>query len=80
MNEAPKEHWPSYTWRPFLGFCLGLYITSLWALPLFGKTPVLISNELIFAVGSILGVASFFRGKAQADPAVQGTPQITSKG
>jgi hypothetical protein len=22
--EAASEHWPSYSWRPFIGFCFGL--------------------------------------------------------
>lgn len=64
------EHWPTYTWRPFLGFCLGSYIVSLWLLPLFGKQPILLSSDLVLVIGGILGVASYWRGKAQADPTV----------
>lgn len=77
--EATAEHWPSYSWRPFIGFMFGLYIAAMWILPMFGKTPVVLGNDIVLAIGGILGVASWFRGKAQADPAVQ-TSQVTSKG
>lgn len=78
--EAKAEHWPTYGWRPFIGFSFGAYISSLWLLPLFKVTPVMLTPDITMAIGAILGVASWFRGKAQADPNVQGTPQITSKG
>lgn len=78
--ETGSEHWPSYSWRPFIGFSFGLYICSLWILPLFHVTPVTLTTDTVLAIGGILGVASWFRGKAQADPMVQNTPQITSKG
>lgn len=78
--EVSAEHWPSYSWRPFIGFMFGLYIASLFMLPLFGVTPVRLENEMILAVGGILGVASWFRGKAQANPEIQNTPTITQKG
>jgi hypothetical protein len=66
--EAGAEHWPSYSWRPFIGFVFGSYVLSLWVLPLLGKAPVPISSDVVLTVGAILGVASWFRGKAQADP------------
>ncbi|MDD5391184.1 MAG: 3TM-type holin [Gallionellaceae bacterium] len=66
--EAASEHWPTYSWRPFIGFMFGAYIGSMWLLPLFGKTPTPISTDLTLAVGAILGVASWYRGKMQADP------------
>ena len=66
--ETESEHWPSYSWRPFIGFVFGSYVLSLWLLPLFGKAPVPISPDVVLTVGAILGVASWFRGKAQADP------------
>lgn len=78
--EAATEHWPSYSWRPFIGFSFGLYIASMWLLPLFGVKPVELSTDLTLAVGGILGVASYFRGRAQADPDVQNTSNITQKG
>lgn len=68
--EAAAEHWPTYSWRPFIGFMFGAYIGSMWVLPLFGKAPAPLSADLTLAVGAILGVASWFRGRMQADPAV----------
>ena len=66
--ETKAEHCPSYSWRPFIGFSFGFWINSVWLLPLFGKTPVMLTAEVMLAIGGILGVASWFRGKAQADP------------
>lgn len=68
--EAASEHWPSYSWRPAIGFSFAAYVTAQWVLPLCHVAPPQIDSELMLAVGSILGVASWFRGKAQADPAV----------
>jgi hypothetical protein len=68
--EAQADHWPTYSWRPFIGFVFGSYVLSLWALPLFGRAPVALTPDLTLAIGGILGVASWFRGKAQADPRV----------
>lgn len=78
--ETKAEHWPSYSWRPFIGFMFGLYIASMFMLPLFNVQPVELKSDLVLTIGAILGVASFFRGKAQADPQVQNTPSITQKG
>lgn len=88
--EAKAEHWPTYTWRPFIGFMVGVNIaaSSLLVLGTFGGT--LFGSALAAtAVGSlpgvlgalaginatvlpILGIASWFRGKAQADSAQVG--------
>ncbi len=78
--ETQAEHWPSYSWRPFIGFMFGLYIMSMWMLPLFHVMPTILTSETVLAIGGILGVASWFRGKAQADPIVQNTATITQKG
>lgn len=69
--EAAASHWPTYTWRPFIGFSFGFYVNSLWVLPLAHITPVIMGPDIVLAIGGILGVASWFRGKMQADPAVQ---------
>lgn len=66
--ETAAEHWPSYGWRPAIGFSFAGYITAQWVLPLFHVAPPQIDAQLMLAIGSILGVASFFRGKMQADP------------
>lgn len=68
QTEATSDHWPTYSWRPFIGFSFGCYITALWILPMAGKTPVLLSPDITMTVGAILGIASYFRGKMQADP------------
>jgi hypothetical protein len=68
--ESKSDHWPSYTWRPFIGFAFGFYIVSLFILPLFHVQPVTLSADLTLTIGAVLGVASFFRGKAQADPRI----------
>ena len=68
QTEASSDHWPTYSWRPFIGFMFGLYIASFVVLPLFHLNPVMITPELTFAVGSILGITAWFRGKMQADP------------
>lgn len=80
QSETASEHWPSYSWRPFIGFMFGLYIASMWLLPLFGKTPVELKSDIVLAIGGILGVASWFRGKAQSDPEIQNTQTVTQKG
>ncbi len=68
QSEAAAEHWPTYTWRPFIGLIFGFYIASMFILPLFGVKPVEMSADLVLTIGAILGVASWFRGKMQADP------------
>lgn len=70
QTEAKADHWPTYSWRPAIGFVFAAYIASLFILPLFGKAPVVLSADMTMAVGAILGVASWFRGKAQADPRI----------
>jgi hypothetical protein len=43
---------------------------SLFVLPLFKVQPVTLSPDLTLTIAAVLGVASFFRGKAQADPRI----------
>lgn len=68
--EAASDHWPTFSWRPFIGFMFGLYISAQWILPLFKLPQPTVDPQLILAVGGILGIASWFRGKAQADPSI----------
>jgi hypothetical protein len=67
--EAKADHWPTYSWRPFVGFVFGvMFIGVYFVLPL-ARLPVpTVPTEAWFAIGGVLGVASWFRGKAQADP------------
>lgn len=75
--EAGAEHWPTYSWRPFNGFLFGTSIFGIYfLLPLF-KVPVpVVPTEVWATWGAILGIASYFRGKAQADPNIPPTVQI----
>ena len=83
--EAQSVHWPTYSWRPFIGFCFGidLLVTSLtvctiYILVICGISepdllqfiPGFLSSmaALLAVPMPILGIASWFRGKMQADP------------
>lgn len=86
--EATADHWPTYSWRPAIGFAVAFntFAASMLVLVVFG--PVMWGNkEAAAAIGQlpgvlgalaginatvlpILGIASWFRGKAQADPRV----------
>jgi hypothetical protein len=67
--EAKAEHWPTYSWRPFCGFVFGVTFFGVYFVLPLAKVPVpTVPFEAWVALGSILGVASWFRGKAQADP------------
>lgn len=78
--EAISEHWPTYSWRPFNGFLFGVTIfCSYFLLPLL-KIPVpVIPTEVWITWGSILGIASYFRGKQQSDPNIPQAVQIPIK-
>jgi hypothetical protein len=69
--EAAAEHWPTYSWRPFCGFVFGaMFLGVYFVLPL-AKLPVpVVPTEAWAAMGAVLGVASWFRGKMQADPTI----------
>lgn len=78
--EAAAEHWPTYSWRPFNGFLFGITIfCSYFLLPLLKIPTPVIPNEVWLTWGGILGIASFFRGKAQADPEIPPAIQIPAK-
>jgi len=67
--ETKAEHWPSYSWRPFNGFLYGGTIFAVYfLLPLLKQPVPVIPSEVWLGWSAILGVASWFRGKAQADP------------
>lgn len=69
--EAVSEHWPTYSWRPFCGFVFGVTFFGVYfVLPLLRLSVPSVPFEAWAALGAILGVASWFRGKAQADPSV----------
>jgi hypothetical protein len=86
--EAGADHWPTYTWRPFIGFCFGFNLVAASVLVLFvfgaqvmgaagAEKGVAMLPTALGALAAIsglatpiLGIASWFRGKMQADPGV----------
>lgn len=86
--EAASEHWPTYTWRPFIGFCVGFNTAAASVIVLMVFVPMMFGNahaagavaQLPLVIGAlagisgvvmpILGIASWYRGKMQADPNV----------
>lgn len=91
--EAAAERWPTYSWRPFVGFCFGLLglvsgltvagvyiaVMALQADPsLISHLPGLITAEAVImtTMAPVLGIASWFRGKMQADPSIPNPNQF----
>jgi hypothetical protein len=84
--EAQSSHWPTYTWRPVLGFAVAFntVASSVLVLGVFGAIicgsaaagAAIASLPMVLGalaaingtVLPVLGIASYFRGKAQADP------------
>jgi hypothetical protein len=65
--EDKSDHWPTYSWRPFVGFVFGVMFGGVYfVLPLCHLPVPVVPFEAWAAIGGVLGVASFFRGKAQA--------------
>lgn len=91
QSESAAEHWPTYGWRPFIGFTFGanlliagLTTSAVYIAAMFGSTTASAAltslPSMIGALGAInaaalpiLGVASWFRGKMQADPGIPTT-------
>jgi roadblock/LC7 domain-containing protein len=87
--EAASEHWPTYGWRPAIGFAVALAVVlsvltvfvAYGAAMFYGRADGLAAlpgvlgavAAIIGVVSPILGIASWFRGKAQADPNVPTT-------
>ena len=88
QSEAASDHWPTYGWRPAIGFAVAFntFASGILVLIVFG--PVMFGvkaasdaiSNLPLALGAlaavngtvlpILGIASYFRGKMQADPSI----------
>lgn len=83
--EAKADHWPTYSWRPFVGFCFGILavmagvtVGTAYVGVMFFKVDPLVLTYLPGMLGSeaavmgtmapVLGIASYFRGKMQANP------------
>lgn len=84
--ESASEHWPTYSWRPAIGFAVALAVVlsvitvfAAYGAALFGHTEGLAQLPAVLAavagiiavVSPILGIASWYRGKMQADPGIQ---------
>ena len=71
QGEAKSDHWPTYSWRPFVGFVFGaMFLGVYFVLPMAHLPVPVVPTEAWLSIGGVLGVASFFRGKAQADPRI----------
>ncbi|MGG1943191.1 hypothetical protein AB1286_33135 [Trinickia sp. NRRL B-1857] len=85
QTEAKADHWPTYSWRPFVGFCFGLLglasgvtvaIAYLGVMffrvnpGVLGQLPGMLGAEaaVMATMAPVLGIASYFRGKMQANP------------
>lgn len=86
--EAAAEHWPTYSWRPFVGFAVGvnLIASTLLVVGVFiamclnaagadkavAALPAALGAlaALVALASPILGIASWYRGKMQADPRI----------
>lgn len=91
QSESASEHWPTYGWRPAIGFAVAFNVVASSVLVLAVFVPVMFGvsaalgavAQLPMVLGAlagingtvlpILGIASWFRGKAQADPGIQTT-------
>lgn len=84
--EAASEHWPTYSWRPAIGFSVALAVVLsvltvfiAYGAAIFAGRPEGLQHlpgilaaiaGIIAVVAPILGIASWFRGRMQADPTI----------
>ncbi|KVP11955.1 hypothetical protein WJ85_17130 [Burkholderia ubonensis] len=85
--EAKADHWPTYSWRPFVGFCFGvlglisgLTVAAAYLGVMFLRADPKVLTDIPGMLGAeaavmatmapVLGIASYFRGKMQANPAI----------
>lgn len=90
QSESSSEHWPTYSWRPAIGFAVAfnlisaslvVFIAYVFKPELTSQLPGMLTAQagLNAVAMPILGIASYFRGKAQADPSIPTIP-VSSKG
>jgi hypothetical protein len=86
QTEAASEHWPTYSWRPAIGFAVALAIMLSVVTVFVAYGAVIFKGNdkglaqlpgilaaiagIIAVVSPILGIASWYRGKMQADPSI----------
>jgi hypothetical protein len=76
-EESKSEHWPQYSWRPFNGFSFPLAILLIyWLLPMLGKIVPDVPEMVWIGWLSILGVATWDRGKEKRSKAGELNPGI----
>lgn len=85
--EAGAEHWPTYSWRPAIGFAVAfnlvsasfmVFIAYIFKPDLVPQIPGMLTAQagLNAVAMPVLGIASYFRGKAQANPEIPPAIQI----
>ena len=68
-TEADSKNWPTWTWRPFIGFVFGtMCFGDYFILPLLGIESPKLPQEMFVAFMAILGVASWGHSMALKDP------------
>lgn len=68
--ESKSEHWMQWAWRPFNGFMAGITLPLVYVVLPLAHVPVPPIPESVWLMwGAILGVASWWRGKAKAEAA-----------
>jgi hypothetical protein len=88
QTEGAANHWPTYSWRPAIGFavafvlfaCAGVIVIAYGGVILARRdaAPLAYIPAMLGAVAAllgagampVLGIASWFRGKMQADPSI----------
>lgn len=83
--EAKADHWPTYSWRPAVGFAFailalmaGLTVMGAYIGVMFFHVEAAVLSNIPGMLGAVavvmgtmapvIGIASYFRGKMQADP------------
>lgn len=76
QSEAASEHWPSYSWRPAIGFAVAfnlvsasvvVFVAYIFRPSLVGQIPEMLTAQAALngVAMPVLGIASWFRGKTQ---------------
>lgn len=91
QTEAASEHWPTYSWRPAIGFATAYAICAVATIIVVSYGGVILAKRdpaalayipgMIGAVAAllgagampVLGIASWYRGRMQADPNIPTT-------
>jgi hypothetical protein len=87
--ESASNHWPTYSWRPAIGFAVAYVLVASASVVLLAYGGVILAKRdpsplayipaMLGAVAAllgagampVLGIASWFRGRMQADPGIK---------